>query len=199
MRRTLSLGLLVAGAAALLALVPLSRGTQGAAGAAVRREFTITADPAVAVLQMTFIGSFDGERALYSLYGDGRFRVERRTRSGDVIKEAEAEYPFAEIERLVRVAVDHGLADASQSDLEPAFRQLEPTSDMGTASVQLRLASYSRNGEEVGAVEQRLRIPPPRFTNHHFPGNDLIAGLARIEEFFFFEGRRLLGEQRDMR
>ncbi len=82
MRRALSLGLLLVGAGALLALVPFSRGAEKAE-AAVRLDFTITTDPTVAVLQLTFIGSFDGERAIYSLYGDGRFRVGRRTRFGD--------------------------------------------------------------------------------------------------------------------
>jgi hypothetical protein len=196
MRRTVFLVLVLAlvGAGGFLALVPLSRGTGETPDATVPRDFTISSDPTVAVLQMTFIGSFDGERAIYSLFGDGRFRVERRTRFGDLVKEAETEYPFTEVERLVRVAVDHGLADAAQDDLEPVFRQLQPTTDLGSARVELRLATYTRKGEERGAVEQRLRIPPPRFTNHHHPGNDLVAGLAEIEEFFFFEGRRLLGE-----
>lgn len=194
MRRILSIGLLLLGAGTLLVLVPLSRGTDERAHEAVRRDFTLSSDPTVAVLQMTFIGSFDGERIIYSLFGNGRFRVERRTRFGDLIKEAETDYLFTEVQRLARIAVDHGLADATQDDVEPAFRQLQPTTDLGSASVQLRLTSYSRDGRELGAVEQSLRIPPPRFTNHHYPGNELLAGLAEIEEFFFSEGRRLLGE-----
>lgn len=193
MRRSL-LGLLLFGAGVLLALVPLSRGAEESNPQPVVREFSLAADPTVAVLRLTFIGSFDGERTIYSIFGDGRFRVERRSRFGDLMAEAETEYAFGELQRLARVAVDHGLADATKEEIEPLFRQLQPTSDPGSAVVELRLANYSRDGQDLGPVDQRLRIPPPRYTNHHHPGNELMAGLAEIEEFFFFEGRHLLGE-----
>lgn len=134
------------------------------------------------------------ERHIFSLFGDGRFRVEIRPVTGELVQEAETHYPFAEVERLVRIAVDHGLADVKKDDLEPIFRELQTPKDLGSMSIELRLAGYTRGGEDLGAVDQRLRIPPPRYTNHHFPGNDLIAGLAEIEEFFATEGRRLLGE-----
>lgn len=193
MRRAL-LGLLLLAAGVLLVLVPLSRGAEESNQQPVVRELSFAADPTVSVLRLTFIGSFDGQRTIYSIFGDGRFRVERRSRFGDLVAEAETEYAFSELQRLARLAVDHGLADATQEDIEPLFRQLQPTSDLGSAVVELHLASYSRDGENLGPVDQRLRIPPPRYTNHHYPGNELMAGLAEIEEFFFFEGRRLLGE-----
>ncbi len=54
-----------------------------------------------------------------------------------------------------------------------------------------------RPTQSVGPIDQQLRLPTPRYMNHRYPGNEVIAGLAEVEEFFFFEVRRLLGESGD--
>ena len=106
MRRALFLSLcLVSAGGVLLALVPLSRGAEEPARHSPNRQFTISADPTVEVLRLTSSANF--ERYIYTLYGDGLFRVERRMATGDLVTEGEAQYPFREVDRLVRLLVAH--------------------------------------------------------------------------------------------
>lgn len=178
----------------LAALVLLSQAAAKRKGQTFRRDFTISADPNVEVLRLMFIGFHTGERTIYSLYGDGRFRVERRARDGELRAEAETEYPYSEVERLVRIAVDHHLADVTKADLEPIVELGRGVTDLGWMIVHLRLESYARDGEALGKIDQRFRLPPARYMNHRYPSSDVMAGLAEIEQHFVAESRRLLME-----
>jgi hypothetical protein len=180
MRRTLSLGLLVVGAGALLALAPLSRGADETA--AVTRSFTFSSEPDVAVLTITHIGGLSGDRTVYILHGDGRLRQELRTRTGEISQVMEASLTYEETRDFLNVAVSHGLLDISPEELLAEIRHPPAMRDAGTMVVEIHVTDYSRNGEQLGAASNTLRLTAPRAQRARNPESTSIAGMAALSE-----------------
>lgn len=178
MRRTLFLGLVLVGVGALLAVVPLSRGKDESE--AVTRSFTFSSDAEVAVLTVTDIGGLSGKSTIYTLYGDGRLRFERRGRATVVYESVEATLSYQEARDLLAVAIDHGLLDISQQELVAGVKDRFVLTDAGTTVVEIHVTSYTRNGEEQGAVSNTLRLTEPWALRRWNPDNAAIEGMIEL-------------------
>jgi len=180
MRRALSLCLVFVAVAGLLALVPLSRSAEESE--TITRSFTFSSDPKVAVLTITYIGGLSGDRTVYILYGDGRLRQEERTRRDELHDSSEATLSYDEIHDFLAVAVEHALLDTSPEELLAELKHPPTIRDAGTMVVEIKVASYNRNGEDLGAVSNTLRLAAPRAQHARNPESTPIAGMVALSE-----------------
>lgn len=179
MRRSL-LGLLLLLGVALLVVAPPSRGVDE--GEPVTREFTFSSDPSVAVLTITYIGGLSGDRTVYIFHGDGRLRLEQRARNDEVHKSSETTLSYDEMRDLLAIAVEHGLLDTSPEGLLAEITHPPTIRDAGTMVVEVHVTSYTRNGEDLGAASNTLRLNAPRAQYAKHPESTPIAGMAALSD-----------------
>lgn len=157
--------------------------------------FTLSADPAVAILKITSTGGMTGETTSYSLYGDGRLvwrqmglyqegtKILEEHEGLQVIMRREAELSFEAMNDLVATAVDCGLLKATEDDIlramgSPSWHMV----DIGTTTVETQLESYERNGEALGSVRHSVQFHAPTLANEQFPEVRPLQGIARLIE-----------------
>lgn len=195
MHRTL-LGLLLLGAGIFLALVPLSRGAEEPSD--VSRSFTITTDPAVTSLSVTYIDRMTGGREIFSLYGDGRLSHELRQRTGTVVKSASVQLDYDTARSMVDLVVSRGVLDTTQRALQEEMqaqsrpgRSMWRVSDGADMLVTIAVTSYSRNGEDLGPTEATLRVHAPQEMARTFPGIAVLKGLGDLTDALLLRAKTM--------
>lgn len=174
------LGLLLLLGVALVVVAPPSRGVDE--GEPVTREFTFSADPEVAVLTITHIGGLSGDRTVYTLYGAGRLRLEQRSRSDEVHKSSETMLSYDEMRDFLAIAVEHELLDTSPEGLLAEITHPPTIRDAGTMVVEIHVTSYTRNGENLGAASNTLRLTAPRAQYARHLESTPIGGMAALSD-----------------
>lgn len=186
MRRTLLI-LLLLGAGAVLVLAPLSRGAGDETN--VSRSFTITTDPTVTALSVTYIDRMTGEREIFLLYGDGRLLHEIRQRTGVVVKSANVQLDYDTARSLVDLIVSSGVLDTTQQALQDEMqarsrpgRSMWRVKDGADMVLAVAVTSYSRDGEDQGPTETTLRVHAPQAMARIFPEIAALQGLGVLTE-----------------
>ena len=158
-------------------------------------DFDFTTDPSIAVLQLRSDGGMSGIGTVYSLYGDGKLVWRRigkfspetelvETFEGyGVTQRHEATLSFEEMQALVGVAVETGLAVATPEDIESQMASgRSNTSDLGDMVFELHLESLAGTSGEAVPLNQELRLHAPTAAARQFPEITQLQGLKRIHE-----------------
>lgn len=188
--RTASLGLTLLAGLVILGSAFSAIDQEPESATLPERSFTITSDPTEPVVSMRSSSSLSGSRSSSTLYGDGRYVRETYAWSGE-LGHFETTLPFEELQQLAALAVDHGLIDTDdrqiderrkallRQDLEP-FRARVSTSDQAQIVLTIHLASYTRDGKTREQVTKMFRLKSPIAFERLFPEIPEYAGLAKL-------------------
>jgi hypothetical protein len=155
------------------------------------RSFTTTADPAKPVVTMKSIGGLSGYRGTYTLYGDGRYVGEVYHRSGDLLRRLETTLSLEELHEVVAIAVDHGLMDTEDSEIEAKKRTLvlqDPDFSRGRVSIadegriflSVHLETYTRDGTISEDLTKTFQPKNVLINDRLFPEIEEYSGLAQL-------------------
>lgn len=162
------------------------------AGTAPTTPFTLSDDPAEAVLRVSFAAATTPYAVEWNVYGDGRLeKVEKYT--GDPTKRREVLLSKDQIRDLVSFAVAHGLADADERTLDakvadgwatarPSGQRFTPAippppEDAAIGELALRLRSYGVEGRPRTVV---LRFKGVEELAPYLPGVTELQGWAQL-------------------
>lgn len=180
----LKAAVLAAGLTAIVLLAVSARAEEPA-------RFTLSLDPTVAVLSVTYTSVLGGGGAReHVLYGDGRLEILKRGRHGDVREKFEILFTYTECEELLRVLVDHGIIETSTDDLIAKIKKgvapdhtMYITEDAGDMILEIHLESYAKPNQEPRAVNTRLRIHAPKAMYR------IVPDLLELQGLFAFNNR----------
>ena len=135
-----------------------------------------------------------------TIYGDGRLDLEIRTGIETILAEYSRQISTADMDRILRDAVDHGLVEWDNGRIHSlqltsrAGRGYGPPEDSGNVTVLISLTEYRRGAYQLKDVERTIRVRGSEFAAEVFPEivefkgvNNLVARLNR--EFKEAEGK----------
>ena len=165
-----------------------------------QRSFTFSSDPTKEILAISFRGGLQTSQPYYSIYGDGRVEILIPGTAKEPIVHTQ-ELSFAETEELLRFAVDHHLAESSREKIEKKLLAEHPGNDVPYATdgydmiFSIRLASFSRDGEKLGPIENTIVIHYPAFLLRIAPGIEELQGLVGLQRRLLNLRERLQKEE----
>lgn len=163
--------------------------------------FSYPSDPTRVLLQVT-TGAMDMTIRSMTLYGDGRLDLEVRSGTQTVVSEYTRDLEPAEVEAMLRLAVDHGLAEWDGTRIrahqlrERGGRGYLPPTDTTRATIVVALEDYRRGDYKVEHVEQLIRLQAPRFTSEFSPGIPELKGVADLVDLLDAEMLRAEGAKK---
>ncbi len=147
--------------------------------------FTFSADPGEVVLLVTSRGGMVGVHSTFTLYGDGRLEYRHEGIDGTLHEKYDFHLDYSEMEKLLRLAVDHSLLDATEKDIENKVKALRPDgrlpniTDGVVVVFEVTLTSYRTTGGERGKTTNKIRLPEPTYLSRYYNIPEL-HGLAAI-------------------
>jgi len=189
--RTASLGLTLLAGLVILGSAFSATDQEPESATLPERSFTITSDPTEPVVSMKSRSGSSNNRSNYTLYGDGRFVHEAFTGSGDLFGSWELTLPFDELRELVAIAVDHGLMETDDGQIETRRKalvrqDLDPrrggvtVSDEGWLALTIYLATYTRDDQTTKQVIKTFKPKYVMVFETVFPEIPEYAGLAEF-------------------
>jgi len=172
--------LLVAGIWAMSAVASARTPVNGRAEP--RRDFESSNDPGTTVLEVRIIEGMTGKTFKNRLMGDHRlvFSEDVGGRSIERVRQLSE----SDAKDLVGFAVDAGLLDVNQADLDQEIAEevargplVPPPSDAGTVVVEVRVERYFVDGVETGSVERTFTVHAIHSRARRFPGARHLAAL----------------------
>ncbi len=152
-----------------------------------------SADPGELVLTYSSYGVNTGIEVTFSLYGNGRLEYQEFVHGAPSVpiqlrRQEEVYLEYHMVEDLLRLAVDHGLLDASRADIQDKIKSLNSGRlpleiDCGYSTLEISLIAYSRSGKEYGPSDNKIT---------------LFCPLLRVREYSDIEeyrGFQLLSQQ----
>lgn len=158
MRATL-LGRLLVGIIASVALLACTANDPSTDGP-VSRSFSLSTDPSVVVISRTSPPGFNGQQVTHKFFADGQYIYEHKNNAGPVSKWNKS-LSLDQLNQLVGLLVEGGVIDTSGEELtRRVFEKYGRFSEShpSTITIHLELASYRRNGEELGPISKTIRI-----------------------------------------
>lgn len=149
--------------------------------------FSYNNDPTKVILYVAVGGGMRANKRSMTLYGDGRLQLVE-VHGGITGKSHESLLSTAEINRLLRIAVDHGLAEWDSTRIRARLLErsggnnFSPPEDFPSVLVLLSIENYEREGYEAEHVEKELRFRGARFFAPHLPSVPEIAGIATLHD-----------------
>ncbi len=142
--------------------------------------FQVSSDPAQLILKWGS-GGLAGHQHM-ELYGDGRLELSTRT------DRFRRELTFAEMTALVRIAVDHGLAEWDENAVLTKVREVERglarrMSDGTTDSVTLNLASYERGSYQREELQRSISFYNAGMVLDEAPNVLELQGIDALAKF----------------
>lgn len=169
----------------LLSLFGLPLLAEEAANPFSEARFTISEDPTALVLHVRYGGGMLGSFESLSLYGDGRL-VTKKGRVRTVHEEHAEILSVEETQRLLRLAVDHGLAEwdgmafrAKALEVNAGKPIVVPTDSL-RATVLIALETYDRGAYHRQNLEQKISFEAPQFVRQHYPEMREVTGIALL-------------------
>lgn len=146
------------------------------------RRFTYDKEPFKVVL---FVCSLRSDQMLNSMTVYGNGRVELRTEGDqDLSEHYELLLNHEETEALLRLAVNHGLAEYDSDRIREQQRSnrgpIPQTDGPGVTTVLLSLASYENFPLHFQEVEKIIRLVTPELTSEPITGIPEIRGVAEL-------------------
>jgi hypothetical protein len=164
-------------------------------GAEGRRSYVFSSDPQETVLTMRIWGGLSQEVYEYTLFGDGRF-VRTIGQKARVTSRTERSLDFAEVDDLVRAAVDGGLMEWDHEAFGRTLREQVGgppilASDSPRVRIVINLDEYwNSQGEKVEPPHVQIDTTPPSSLKAAYPQLEikeldaLVSLSAAIERRF---------------
>ncbi|NJL29321.1 MAG: hypothetical protein HC897_16265 [Thermoanaerobaculia bacterium] len=97
---------------------------------------------------------------------------------------------YQETESLVKTAVEHGLAEVKTDGLLQDLRKragetsLHVGEDLGDTTFEIHVTTYRKNGQELGPIENEIRLRAPAILHAMFPDVEELKGMVEIAQRF---------------
>jgi len=174
--------------------------TQAAAGRDTARSFTASTDPASVVLYVATTAPGVAQTRSMTVYGDGRVELVQNR-----LNKIEAEYSLhfepAEIDRLLKIAVDHGLAEWETTSIEERqARALDGKPILALDSpityVRLSLQRYTNAGHHYDDVEKKIHFQAVGLASMLSPEIPEFTGLQLLYDELQNMWKKVTGDAR---
>ena len=152
--------------------------------------FSISTSAEVVVLRLHDSAGMVPESSTIEVFGDGRVTQFTSSLNPDAAKTRAIRRTPAEIEALVRIAVEHGLLESSTEHLRSLLGassstgvlEIERFQDAGEMILEIAVESYERAGAQRGPLHKTLKYQAPGGLHHLHPEVSEFAGLAEISK-----------------
>ena len=170
----------------VLALPVLLVCGQTTAAEDVERSFRISSDPDEKLIYFASHPESTRFGTVFTLYGDGRLVRDRINQGNqEVAESSEAVLEQADIESLIRLAVEAGLMDLTRDALLDSLGGRMPRTANGrTVTLRVRLEEYQGPAQPEAAplLDHEVRMNTPSYLARSFPEHREIRGLLDLEE-----------------
>ena len=162
--------------------------------------FGYSKDPTRVILHVTE-GRQDMRIQSMTVYGDGRLDIELRTGSETVLVEHSRQLSEAEVSRILRDAVDHGLAEWDNGRMHSLIltkkggRAYAPSPDARNVTILISLTEYRRGPYEIESLERTARVRGADVAAEVFPEIPEFRGVANLMALMDEEFRRMEAER----